>query len=85
MYNSKSIFRLTQHVVRATRNASTEVPSSKFPRLKKLQNQFGVEDEIPVHLKGGFMDRLLFLTTAGLVTIGTTAGLHTAYKLIVKN
>ncbi|KAL1501065.1 hypothetical protein ABEB36_006463 [Hypothenemus hampei] len=87
MNSSKNLFRLTQSIIKNTsRNASglKEVPSKNFPKLKKNQEHFGVEDGVLIHLKGGFFDKLLLLITTGAVTVGTLEGLRTFYILAVK-
>ncbi|XP_066258599.1 cytochrome c oxidase subunit 7A2, mitochondrial-like [Euwallacea similis] len=83
---SKKLFPLTQTVVRGTRQASnlTEVPSPRYAKMKKNQEKFGVDDSVPVHLKGGYGDRVLAISTIAGVLVGTGLALHTFYTLAFK-
>lgn len=42
---------------------------------------FQKNDGVPVHLKGGPVDKFLFGITVALCAIGTVASLHTLYVL----
>ncbi|XP_066143973.1 uncharacterized protein COX7A [Euwallacea fornicatus] len=80
---SKKLFPLTQAVVRGTRQVShaSEIPSPRYAKMKKSQDKFGADDSVPVHLKGGYGDRILALTTIGGVVVGTGLALHTFYTI----
>ncbi|KAJ8914903.1 hypothetical protein NQ315_016057 [Exocentrus adspersus] len=45
--------------------------------LKKKYEQFQRQDGIPVYLKGGLSDRILFLLSAALCVIGVVDGTYT--------
>lgn len=39
--------------------------------MKRTQKRFSQDDGVPVHLKAGLRDRVLFRTTVGLTVLGT--------------
>lgn len=63
-------------------------PDLQVPRgirkLKKLQRKFQVEDCVPVYLKAGLRDRLLYNGTLILLLAGTVMSVQTLYQLVVK-
>ncbi|KAK5647544.1 hypothetical protein RI129_002436 [Pyrocoelia pectoralis] len=61
-----------------------EVPSKYFAKLKEAQKRFQVDDGVPIYLKAGFRDRLLFRTTAALTLIGTALSAQVLYTLAVR-
>ncbi|ENN72761.1 uncharacterized protein LOC109542699 [Dendroctonus ponderosae] len=84
MNSSKNLFRLTQVVVSATRNASKEVVNPRFHTMKARQKVFGVDDGVPVHLKAGFGDKMLVSLTWVLIGVGLAGSGHTVFTLITK-
>ncbi|KAF5304931.1 hypothetical protein FQR65_LT00815 [Abscondita terminalis] len=75
--------QLTQSAVR--RSAVTEVPSSKFAKLKENQKKFQINDGVPVYLKGGFGDRVLYQFTVASTAIGFAMCLQVFYKLALRS
>lgn len=56
-------------------------PFGKVPeRLKQLQIKFQKPDGVPIHLKGGPMDKGLYFVTLGLCLVGVIGCMHTVYK-----
>lgn len=56
--------------------------NSISPKIKKLQQHFSVDDDVPIFLKGGFKDRILYVGTFALLGYGLAMGGYTAYILI---
>ncbi|RZC38235.1 COX7a domain containing protein, partial [Asbolus verrucosus] len=63
---------------------STEVVTPKFHKLKEAQKKFGIEDNVPVHLKGGVTDKLLYQLTILVTLTGVGLSFETFYRLINK-
>ncbi|NXL75738.1 CX7A2 oxidase, partial [Leptocoma aspasia] len=51
-------------------------------RVSENQKLFQEDNGLPVHLKGGMKDSLLYTTTAGLTLFGTA---YTVYYLLVSS
>ncbi|KAJ3665991.1 hypothetical protein Zmor_001453 [Zophobas morio] len=87
MNHSKRTFVLAQMAVRhfsrtAPQNAETVTP--KFQRLKEVQKKFGAEDNVPVYLKGGLFDKLLYQATVIVTLAGLGLSFQTFYDLTKK-
>lgn len=52
-------------------------------KVKAAQKHFQLNDGIPVYLKGGLMDRVLFGTTVILCVFGVGYGASVIYELAV--
>lgn len=64
-----------------SRNIHCSQPLQDDPRLKdikKWQKIFQTPDDVPVYLKRGLTDRLLF----GFIVIGTVFGLGNSFKFL---
>ncbi|GBP83840.1 Cytochrome c oxidase subunit 7A1, mitochondrial [Eumeta japonica] len=60
----------------------TNIPFSPVPEsIVKKQKQFLKEDDVPVFLKGGPMDVLLYRLTMGLCVVAIISVAHTIYTL----
>ncbi|XP_049784447.1 cytochrome c oxidase subunit 7A, mitochondrial-like [Schistocerca cancellata] len=57
-----------------TRKATTGAPLDNvhpgYKKLKAKQEKFQVNDGLPVFLKGGIVDKVLYHTTVGLCAVG---------------
>ncbi|KAJ8924486.1 hypothetical protein NQ315_007283 [Exocentrus adspersus] len=88
MNNSRQLQRIARTFARQMSQAAegqvTEVPSARFQRMKAIQKRFQIDDGLPVHLKGGFGDRILYLGTFGLTLIGVGLSVRTWIRLILK-
>uniref|UniRef100_A0A4D5R9C8 Cytochrome c oxidase subunit VIIa-related protein, mitochondrial n=1 Tax=Scolopendra viridis TaxID=118503 RepID=A0A4D5R9C8_SCOVI len=69
---------LANEAIRQTSSTPLSSPprkSSKYaplnPRIKELQELFQKDDGVPVHLKRGGLDRILYYTTGVLTAAGT--------------
>ncbi|XP_073816010.1 cytochrome c oxidase subunit 7A2, mitochondrial-like [Musca autumnalis] len=49
---------------------SQRYKSTLQPKMIRLQQKFQEKNNLPIHLKGGAKDKLLFLTTMGLTGCG---------------
>lgn len=61
----------------------TEKPHPKAKKLKELQRKFTVDDGVPVYLKGGTPDKILFQVTAAGLGIGLLMAINVLYCLII--
>ncbi|KAK7789178.1 hypothetical protein R5R35_006798 [Gryllus longicercus] len=64
--------------------ATCPAPQNVHPGYKKIRStmeKFQVEDGVPVHLKGGAMDKILYQATIFLCAIGLGMSGHLFYKL----
>ncbi|XP_022913062.1 cytochrome c oxidase subunit 7A, mitochondrial-like [Onthophagus taurus] len=91
MNTSGKTLVLAQRFVRhfgqtAARNSSVtgETASTKFPALKQAQKHFGIEDHVPVYLKGGVGDKIIYIATVGLTLLGLGMSGEVLYKLSFK-
>nr|AMX81465.1 venom toxin meuEnz25 [Mesobuthus eupeus] len=50
-------------------------------KFKELQKRYAVDDGVPVYLKGGVVDRILYVTTLALCAVGTVYCVYTIYEL----
>ncbi|XP_050296641.1 cytochrome c oxidase subunit 7A1, mitochondrial-like [Anthonomus grandis grandis] len=66
---------LVRHASQTSRDA---IRKSVEERQKLMQ----LNNDIPVHLKGGFFDQVLMRTTALMCTTGVLLGLYTVGRLI---
>ncbi|XP_044265789.1 cytochrome c oxidase subunit 7A1, mitochondrial-like isoform X2 [Tribolium madens] len=86
MNNARSLAlgRLLVREFSKTAPRSTEQVSPKFHKLKQIQQKFGVEDNVPVYLKGGAGDKILYAATLAITAVGLGMSLETWYRLAVK-
>ncbi|PIK46019.1 putative cytochrome c oxidase subunit 7A-related protein, mitochondrial [Apostichopus japonicus] len=58
-----------------------------YPRnlVKKYQTYFQKSDGLPVHLKKGMKDRLIYSSTMGITIFGTIFACYTLYKMTKKD
>ncbi|KAI5638832.1 cytochrome c oxidase subunit 7A-related protein, mitochondrial-like [Phthorimaea operculella] len=58
----------------------TNIPYPPVPEtIRKRQQQFQKEDDVPVFLKGGPMDAILYRLTMALCLLGLAGVVHTIY------
>nr|AGM32612.1 cytochrome c oxidase subunit VIIa [Coptotermes formosanus] len=60
---------------------SSTSTSNMYAALKKKQELFQRNDGLPIHVKGGPVDKVLFGITMALCVIGTAYSLQTLYVL----
>ncbi|XP_063231278.1 cytochrome c oxidase subunit 7A, mitochondrial [Bacillus rossius redtenbacheri] len=60
--------------------ASEEVVIADYSKLKKKQEHFQLDSDVPVYLKGGLFDRLLYHATLGLGAVGLALGARFFYQ-----
>uniref|UniRef100_A0A023FP76 Putative cytochrome c oxid n=1 Tax=Amblyomma cajennense TaxID=34607 RepID=A0A023FP76_AMBCJ len=73
---------------RAPQLQAKAAPARKYKTLaqiKELQKQFSVDDGVPVYLKGGKMDTVLYQTTLAASAFAVAYCFYTLYGLIYKN
>ncbi|KAH8278846.1 hypothetical protein KR018_010305, partial [Drosophila ironensis] len=58
---------MMMHAAAAAKTRPGKLP----PKMKKLRQQFQADNELPVFLKGGSMDSILYKLTLVLCVIGT--------------
>ncbi|KAK9739307.1 hypothetical protein QE152_g9141 [Popillia japonica] len=56
----------------------------RIRKLKRTQRKFQVEDCVPIYLKAGFRDKLLYNGTLVLLLISTGMSIDTLYQLMTK-
>ncbi|KAB0804571.1 hypothetical protein PPYR_01541 [Photinus pyralis] len=61
-----------------------EVPSKYFARLKEAQKRFQVDDGVPIFLKAGLRDRVLYRATAALTFVGMAMSAQVLYSLAIR-
>uniref|UniRef100_A0A023FYE1 Putative cytochrome c oxid n=1 Tax=Amblyomma parvum TaxID=251391 RepID=A0A023FYE1_AMBPA len=72
---------------RAPQLQATAAPARKYKTLaqiKELQKQFCADDGVPVYLKGGKMDAVLYQTTLASCAFAVVYCFYTIYHLIYK-
>ncbi|XP_067136593.1 cytochrome c oxidase subunit 7A1, mitochondrial-like [Centruroides vittatus] len=50
-------------------------------KLKELQKRYAIDDGVPMYLKGGAIDRVLYGATLTLCAVGTVYCFYTIYEL----
>ncbi|KAM9297848.1 cytochrome c oxidase subunit 7A2, mitochondrial [Morus bassanus] len=73
----RNLLGLRQISQRTISTASRRQLENRVPEMQKL---FQEDNGIPVHLKGGVMDALLYRLTMGLTGLGTA---YVVYELLV--
>ncbi|XP_056637584.1 cytochrome c oxidase subunit 7A2, mitochondrial-like [Diorhabda carinulata] len=82
MNHARQVWALSRAISnQVVRNASTEV-GPRTARLKELQKKLQVDDGVPVHLKAGLGDKLLYQFTALLTLVGVGMSFETLYRII---
>ncbi|GLV43349.1 Cytochrome c oxidase subunit 7A [Carabus blaptoides fortunei] len=71
MNSAQRTVALARLVARNYSTAAPGQPSSHFQSLKAKQAKFQCDDGLPVFLKGGVMDKILYQTTVVLCFVGT--------------
>ncbi|KAF2901763.1 hypothetical protein ILUMI_04421 [Ignelater luminosus] len=61
-----------------------EVPSENFQKLKVKQQKFQVDDGVPVYIKGGMLDKILYQATVAGTTVGVILGIQVFLTLANK-
>ncbi|KAF5280074.1 hypothetical protein FQA39_LY18158 [Lamprigera yunnana] len=61
-----------------------EVPSPGFKKVKELQKKFQEDNGIPVYLKGGRFDRVLYQATLVLLAITLGMSAEVIYTMATK-
>ncbi|XP_077285672.1 cytochrome c oxidase subunit 7A1, mitochondrial-like [Arctopsyche grandis] len=62
-------------------NQSKEAVTPYCPRIRELQTKFQVENDVPVHLKGGPMDKVFYYATGIACTMGISLSVAYLGKL----
>ncbi|KAK7067605.1 hypothetical protein SK128_026814 [Halocaridina rubra] len=62
----------------AARNANTEVHPG-YQKIRAKMQYYQIDNGVPIHLKGGPFDRMLYLTTIALNGVGLFMCLHFFY------
>ncbi|XP_018330311.1 uncharacterized protein LOC108740480 [Agrilus planipennis] len=70
-----------RNITTTARREVQERPSAKFQKLKENQQRFQVEDGVPVYLKKGAPDKMLFQATTGLLFVGLAMTFKTFWDL----
>ncbi|XP_077493508.1 cytochrome c oxidase subunit 7A1, mitochondrial-like [Amblyomma americanum] len=73
---------------RAPQLQAKAAPARKYKTLaqiKELQKQFTVDDGVPVYLKGGKIDSILYQTTLAVSALAVATCFYTLYGLIYKH
>nr|ABI52771.1 cytochrome c oxidase subunit VIIa 2 [Argas monolakensis] len=55
---------------------------TSLERVKELQRLFCADDGVPVHLKRGMVDRVLYQLTMGLCIVATGASFYSIYTWV---
>ncbi|XP_037524980.1 cytochrome c oxidase subunit 7A1, mitochondrial [Rhipicephalus sanguineus] len=73
---------------RAPQLTTTAVaPARKYrtlAQIKELQKQFSKDDGVPVYLKGGPFDQVLYRFTLGLTVVSLSMCFYNVYRLIYR-
>ncbi|XP_026333646.1 cytochrome c oxidase subunit 7A-related protein, mitochondrial-like [Hyposmocoma kahamanoa] len=77
---SRNIAKLVLRNGRAISTTSSLRDPRSLVKLKTLQSAYQVEDGVPIYLKSGFLDRLLYSTTIVLTVVGLVNTLITIYN-----
>lgn len=70
---------------RAPQLQATAASARKYntlAQIKELQKKFSADDGVPVYLKGGKMDVILYKTTLALSGVALVACFYTLYSMI---
>ncbi|XP_971661.2 cytochrome c oxidase subunit 7A1, mitochondrial [Tribolium castaneum] len=87
MNNARQSLALGRLLVREfskTAPRGTEQPGPRFHKLKEIQKKFGVEDNVPVYLKGGVGDKILYSLTVLITAAGLGMSIESWYRLANK-
>ncbi|GAB6025606.1 hypothetical protein CHUAL_011333 [Chamberlinius hualienensis] len=86
--NSRSLFKSIQLCgrIRSMHSTPMSKPLSEAkvlppPRILRLREKFQMDNGVPLYLKGGKLDLLLFLTTAGACVLGVCLSFKTIYDM----
>jgi len=94
MTKQQGIIRMAQLIAATTKGNVRSITSSAsragvidsksavapcYKRIKALQEKFQIEDGVPVHLKGGTMDRILYYSSMLLIAVGLAQCLEFFY------
>lgn len=58
--------KLMRTIVKSPQRPKCSIP----PKMQRLQRRFQEKNNLPVHLKGGALDKMLYLSTLGLSGCG---------------
>ncbi|XP_050515453.1 cytochrome c oxidase subunit 7A2, mitochondrial [Diabrotica virgifera virgifera] len=82
MNHTRQLFALGRAINnQVVRNASVDV-GPRTARLKELQKKLQVDDGVPVHLKGGVKDKLLYQFTLLLTVVGLGMSAEAIYRIM---
>ncbi|XP_026478635.1 cytochrome c oxidase subunit 7A, mitochondrial-like [Ctenocephalides felis] len=70
----------TRQITQSAVRASGEVHPG-YKKIKAIQEKFQVDNGLPVHLKGGPLDKFLYQLTMGLCLISIGVGAKLIYEL----
>ncbi|KAG5870988.1 hypothetical protein JTB14_013459 [Gonioctena quinquepunctata] len=85
MNRSVQLFNVAKACRQLARPASTDAVAAKSDKLKTIQKQLQVDDGVPIHLKRGFGDKLLYQFTVLCTLVGLGLSGQTIFKLTFKD
>ncbi|CAH0550493.1 unnamed protein product [Brassicogethes aeneus] len=81
MQNSQKLLGACRVIAR---QMSTLTPTSgRYVKMQGVQKHLGIDNDLPVYIKGGFGDRAMFGATLLLTMAGLGLSLETFYNLTV--
>lgn len=66
------------------KGSTKEIVRPEFHKLKENQKKFSQDDGVPVFLKGGMIDKVLYQSSWALVILGLGLTIQTFVRLIMK-
>nr|XP_008198227.1 PREDICTED: cytochrome c oxidase subunit 7A, mitochondrial-like [Tribolium castaneum] len=79
------IFRLITRQYAAKKEPPKIVVRKQFAKLKETQKRFSCDDGLPVWLKNGATDKILYQLSWGLIFIGLGLSIEVYVRIIMKN
>ena len=75
---------MAQTCARNFGTSELRLDKDRLSKIKKYQAHFQVMNDLPVHLKGGSLDVVLYYTSTALVILGVGMSFRAMYQLANK-